>query len=97
MTHPLYLIETQHNGARWFIETDRDNNSRAHAVELIRSGNVNAFKVLEVCEDEGTCRDVTADILDEVEALAVNDDLPSDEPREGAADHARDLRKHEAV
>jgi hypothetical protein len=94
MTHPLYLIEASFGRlGKSFIETDRDVNSRAHVIELIRSGEVNAFKVIEVCEDEGTVRDVTSDILEEVEALA-NDDLPIDEPREWAFDHSRDLRKH---
>ena len=55
MTHPLYLIEADFGRiGRAFIETDRDSNSRAHAIELIRSGEVNPIKVLEVCEDEGT-------------------------------------------
>ncbi len=72
MTHPLYLIEA--NFGRYgksFIETDRDVNSRAHVIELIRSGEVNPIKVIEVCEDEGTVRDVTEDILTEVAALLV--------------------------
>lgn len=91
----IYLIEANfgRNG-RAFIETDRDQNSRAHAVELIRSGEVNAIKVLEINEDAGTCRDVTTDILEEIEAMPVNDDIPEDCPREWARDHAQDHRKH---
>jgi hypothetical protein len=66
----LYLIETQHERlGRWFIETDRDNNSRSYAISLIKSGEVKPIKVLEVCEDEGTCRDVTQELCDEAEAL----------------------------
>lgn len=98
MTNPIYLIETRHERlGRWFIETDRDSNSRSHVIGLIRSGQVDPVKVIEVCEDENTCRDVTADILEEVEAMEANEDLPLDEPREWVADHAHDLRKHEAV
>ena len=108
MTNPLYLIEASFGRhGRAFIETDRDDNSRAKVIELIRSGEVNAIKVIEVCEDEGTVRDVTADILDEIEAMHVNEDFPEDQPREWRTfdrpdaadlqaakfDHARDLRK----
>lgn len=98
MANPLYLIEASFGRlGRAFIETDRDSNSRAHVIELIRSGEVNALKVIEVIEDEGTVRDITADILAEIEAMPVNDEFAEDEPREWARDHARDLRKHEAV
>ena len=98
MISPLFLIEVQHPRlGKWFLETDRDSNSRAFVVNLIRSGEVNAYKVLEVCEDQGTVRDVTEEILEEVESLSVNDDLPMDEPREWDADHKRDLRKHEVA
>lgn len=56
----LYFIETQSSRlGRWFIECDRDSNSRAQVIGLIRSGEVDPVKVLEVIEDEGTCRDVT--------------------------------------
>jgi hypothetical protein len=95
---PLYFIEASfgRQGCA-FIETDRDTNSRASVIALIRSGEVNAFKVIEVCEDEGTVRDVTEEILEEIEAMPANEDFPEDQAREWAWDHARDLRKHEAV
>jgi hypothetical protein len=63
MTNPIYLIEHQGKVGRYFIECDRDTNSRQFAIGLIRSGEVNPVKVLEVVEDEGTCRDVTEEFL----------------------------------
>jgi hypothetical protein len=63
MPNPIYLIEHQGKVGRYFIECDRDTNSRQFAIGLIRSGEVNPVKVLEVVEDEGTCRDVTEEFL----------------------------------
>ena len=95
MTHPLYLIEADFGRiGRAFIETDRDRNSRTHAISLIRSGEVKPIKVLEVCEDEGTVRDVTADILEEADFRA---EVEPVDLRAIAFDHAHDTRKHEAV
>ncbi len=57
----LYFIETQTaKQGRWFLECDRDKNSREAALESVRNGE--AIKVLEVNEDEGSCRDVTDDL-----------------------------------
>src|SRR4051812_7440252 len=71
MANPLYLIEADFGRiGRAFIETDRDQNSRAYVVGLIRSGEVTPVKIIEVCEDEGTVRDVTADILAEAHDLS---------------------------
>lgn len=68
MAKPLYLIEASFGRlGRAFIETDRDENSRQHVISLIATGEVDPVKVIEVCEDEGTCRDVTEDILREAE------------------------------
>lgn len=93
MTNPVYLIEADfgRNG-RAFIETDRDSNSRAHVIGLIRSGEVKPVKIIEITEDEGTVRDVTADILAECTQsnLIEIGEL-------WIADRIRDLRKHEAV
>jgi len=58
----LYFIETSSpriNGS-WFLETDRDSNSRKFALNEVRRGGV--VKVLEINEDEGTCRDVTEEL-----------------------------------
>ncbi len=93
----LYLIEANFGRlGRSFIETDRDTNSRAFALNLIRTGEVNPVKVLEINEDEGTVRDVTGD-EDFAEAI-VQARLPEIRDAVAAAwDHARDLRKHEVV
>lgn len=72
MANSVFFIEA--NFGRYgksFIETDRDSNSRAFVIELIRSGQVNPVKVIEVCEDEGTVRDVTDEIMSAVAALLV--------------------------
>lgn len=54
-----------------FLETDRFTNSRSQVIADIISGEImDVLCVLEVNEDEGTCRDVTEDI-----ARAVYDDL----------------------
>jgi hypothetical protein len=90
----IYLIEANFGRhGRAFIETDRDQNSRASVIELIRSGEVDPVKVLEVNEDEGTCRDVTADILNEV-AVSLVPIFRDVDPLAAKFDHARDLRKH---
>ncbi len=90
----LYLIEANFGRlGRSFIETDRDQNSRASVIALIRSGEVDPVMVLEIDEDAGTCRDVTAEICGEASyanAMAAIDDALS-----AKWDHARDLRKHE--
>jgi len=62
----LYFIETQSSRlGRWFLECDRDSNSRDAALEAIRNGE--AVKVLEVtepCEDflRGQVLDITEDL-----------------------------------
>lgn len=62
---PIYLIEHQGRRARYFLETDRDNNSRKAVIELIRSGEAKPVKVLEIDEDAGTVRDVTDELIGE--------------------------------
>lgn len=64
--HPLYLVECDFGRlGRAFQETDRDDNSRVEIVRQIRNGSVDIVKVLEIDEQDGTCRDVTEDILNE--------------------------------
>lgn len=63
---PLYLPECifgRHGIA--FRETDRDSNSREAVVDLIRSGEIEVVKVIEIDEVEGTCRDVTDELISE--------------------------------
>jgi hypothetical protein len=91
---PIYLVEHQGLRARYFVETDRDSNSRAQVIGLIRSGEVNPVKVIEVCEDEGTVRNVTEEFL---HCAKWGDHVTEQTPLATASDHARDLRKHEVV
>jgi len=73
MTNPLYFIETQSPRIRgpWFTEVDRDTNSRAAVIDLIRTGEVDPVKVLEIDEDAGSCRDVTEEIVAEAMDMEV--------------------------
>ena len=67
MTDPLYFCECSFRTGTAFIETDRLTNSRRGVVQDIASGQIeNVVRVLEVFEDEGSCRDVTEDIAREV-------------------------------
>ena len=65
---PLYLVEADFGRhGRAFVETDRDKNSRRQVIEDIAQGQLeNVIQVLEIVEDEGSCRDVTEDIAGEV-------------------------------
>lgn len=74
---PLYFIEVDYGRlGRAFIECDRNRNSRRQVVESIASGEIeNVVTVLEVIEDEHSCRDVTEDIAREVLTLKINDDF----------------------
>lgn len=63
---PLYLAECsygRHGNA--FRETDRDSNSRAAIIDLIRSGEIDVIKVIEVDEAAGTVIDVTDELMAE--------------------------------
>ena len=100
MSNPLYFVETVSPRVRgaWFVELDRDTNSRAHVIGLIRTGEVRPIKILEVDESAGTCRDVTLELTEEADDMAI-DEFERVESL-GLADRfdrARDLRKHEAV
>jgi hypothetical protein len=68
--HPLYLAECRFGRlGNAFRETDRDRNSRAEIVELIRSGEIDVVKVIAIDEVEGTCSDVTDEIVGEAMQL----------------------------
>jgi hypothetical protein len=63
---PLYLAECsygRHGNA--FRETDRDSNSREAIIDLIRTGEIEVVKVIEVDEVAGTVCDVTEEIVNE--------------------------------
>lgn len=77
MPSPLYFIETTSPRIRgaWFIETDRDQNSREFALKEVRRGEaVKVLEVIEPCEDfpRGQVLDVTAEL--EAEAGIHRDD-----------------------
>ena len=67
---PLYLVEVDcGRHGRAFMETDRDSNSRVSLIGDILSGQYDRGEIvtiLEIFEDEGTCRNVTEDIANEV-------------------------------
>jgi hypothetical protein len=65
---PLYFVEADFGRhGRAFVETDRDKNSRRQVIENIAQGQLeNVIQVLEIVEDEGSCRDVTEDIACDV-------------------------------
>lgn len=95
----LYFIECNYGRlGNAFRELDRDSNSRDAVIGLIRSGEVSPIKILEVNEDAGTCRDVTLELTEEADDMA----LEHFEQVEALGladrfDHARALRKHETV
>lgn len=71
MTSSLYFIEVsgQKIRGKWFLETDRDD-TRADVLDTISIYSGHVLKVLEVNEADGTCIDVTAEMVSEAEALA---------------------------
>jgi hypothetical protein len=66
----LYFIEIEglKIRGRWFLEADRDE-TRADVLETIRQHHPRVKKVLEVNEAEGTCRDVTAEMVADAGAV----------------------------
>lgn len=75
-TAPLYLVEINLGKlGNVFPEIDRLTNSRANIISNIVSGEWDRpLRVLEVCEDEGRCRDVSEDIAREICDRVVNGD-----------------------
>lgn len=68
MSTVLYFLEIDLGKlGRCFVETSRDTNTRKGVVQDILSGEFeNVVTVLEVIEDEKSCRNVTEDIAREV-------------------------------
>lgn len=94
---PLYFVENDFGRlGREFIECDRDKNSRAEVVRLIRVGGISPVKILEVDEQAGTCRDCTDELVAEAEAEREPRTLDeiAEELRGMLVDHERDLKKH---
>lgn len=63
---PLYLAECNYGRlGNAFRETDRDTNSRAAIIDLIRTGEIDVIKVIEIDEVAGTVCDVTDELVSE--------------------------------
>lgn len=83
MLRALYFVEIDFGKiGRAFVEIDRDKSSREQVIANILSGEwENVLTVLEVFEDEGTARNITSDIAEEVfrraEIEADDDGYPS--------------------
>lgn len=72
-TLPLYFVECDFRSGRAFVETCRDSNSRAQVIKDILDGQHDKIvRILEIIEDEGTCRDVLEDILREIATKHLN-------------------------
>jgi len=69
---PLYFIEISGLKIRgkWFLECDRDE-TRMDVIETVRLYGKQVIKVLEVIEDEGSCRDVTEEFQSAANMLEV--------------------------
>jgi hypothetical protein len=88
--NPLILVEADYGSiGRSFVETDRDKNSWDQVIESIATGQYLPVKVLEIYEDEGSCRDVTEDIARDVfEFFASNHEgAPNNEQLRDWLDH----------
>lgn len=72
MAHPLYFVEISGLKIRgkWFLECDRDE-TRADVIDTINIYGSQVLKVLEINEAEGTCRDVTEQMMAEARLLEV--------------------------
>lgn len=96
MATPLYLIETRSPRIRktWFLEIDRDHNSREFALREVRFGEVvKVLEVIEPCEDfpRGQVLDVTAEL--EAEAGIHRDDYRTPFTGQDAIDWQNDRRR----
>lgn len=71
----LYFVETSSPRIRgaWFVEIDRDSNSRAFALSEVRRGEaVKVLEVIEPCDEypRGQVLDVTNEMKAEVGVLS---------------------------
>ena len=66
----LYFIEIAGLKIRgkWFLECDRDE-TRADVIDTIQLYGAQVLKVLEINEADGTCRDVTEQMMAEARTL----------------------------
>ena len=91
----LYFVEQRSPRVRgaWFGELDRDTNSRQSTIDAIRTKDVDPVKVLEVDERAGTCRDVTDEIMAQVDRESEPEPRTLADRIEWERDHERELRK----
>jgi len=94
---PLYFAEVNYSklGIE-FQALDRDVNSRTQIVKQIRTGDIDAVRVLEViepCEEypRGQCLDVTAELI--AAAAKPNEPLEAEVLRGMLVDHERALKR----
>lgn len=98
---PLYFVENNFGKlGREFVECDRDKNSRAEVVRLIRNGSLSPVKILEVmepCEDfpHGYVMDRTDEFIAEAQQAREPDTLETslERLRGMLIDHERDLMR----
>ncbi len=92
----LYFAECSYGRlGNEFQALDRDKNSRAEIIREIRSGGIKPIKILEIDEQEGTCRDVTAEMIAEAEAEREPRSLDeiAEQLRGMLIDHKRDHKR----
>lgn len=65
---PLYLVERDFGKLGLEAHAYREH-TRAKIVDLLAFEYLNAVKVLEIREDEGSCSDITEEILAEAEQM----------------------------
>jgi hypothetical protein len=94
----IYVVVSAHKDGALLSERNVCDLDRATTIKDIATGQFGEVdQVLECNPVEGTCRDVTDDILTAVEAFDSEDGLLHPHPQFAAWDHARDLRKHEVA
>lgn len=95
MAKPLYLVECSYGRlGNSFRETDRDTNSLAQILELIRSGEIEPVKILEIDEEMNRVEDITAEVMANV---ALSDDYHTPFTGQDAIDWQNDRRRAELM
>lgn len=95
MTKPIYLVEHQGLRARFFIETDRDSNSLSRILDMIRSGEINPVKILEVDEEMNRVEDITEEVMANIHPAEYRTPLSGEELASVRHDRRRALQMAE--
>lgn len=67
MANPIYMVECSYGRlGNAFRETDRDSNSLQGILDMIRSGEINPIKILEIDEEAGRVEDITSEVMEKV-------------------------------